>query len=209
MLRTATRSMVLPLVLARMLAFCRMSRPALRLMLPPEVLSVRVAPRVISELLPPACSRIFPMEVTVPPARDSILPAVVTRIKLASEVMLDCAVSAVCVESRPVVSTWLTFMALSVPIWMPLASVRNRPPVAPVPLTSAASLLTLISRALAPVPAPLPLAAPVVMIRSSSALILVVSVPPVVPASVMVDALILTSPVAVLRLPSCRALVAT
>ena len=52
--RPARRSMVAPLVLAEISAFCKISCPAFRLVLPPRLVLVTVEPKTISKVLP-AC----------------------------------------------------------------------------------------------------------------------------------------------------------
>ena len=155
---------------------------------------------------PPAWISKLPAALIAPPAASvSMLPAVVTRIRLPALATLPCAASVVCVstETVPSVATWLALIAFRVPIWMALASVTYRPPVA-VPAMLAASLLTLSSRWLPLVPAPWPSDMPVVTRRSSLAVMSV----SVVPLSLMLLALSETLPV-VLSAPTLRVPIAT
>ena len=78
-----------------MSAFCSRSRPALRLMLPP--LLVSAAPSVMSLLAPPTLTNALPATVTAPVDKVVIDPARLTSAKLPPDTRSDCAASPVAV----------------------------------------------------------------------------------------------------------------
>ena len=152
-------SIVLPVPLAVMSAFCTTSRCAFRLLWPALLLTK--AASLMSLLAPMACTSRLPAALIAPPvARLSSEPAAVINTRAPALDRLLCASpSFVTVSVAPSEPTMFTLILSNVPTCKPLACVRYSPNP---PKLLAASWLTSSSRwfVLSPTPcvAPVPVA---------------------------------------------------